>query len=74
MSTHNICFHGEIRKISVLFWSCLPVLWVNTVYMEKYKMNDKALAYPENLLCMSLTCFAVSPIWSNACNMKNSSI
>ena len=20
MSTHNICFHGEIRKTSVLFW------------------------------------------------------
>ena len=20
MSAHNICFHGEVRKVSVLFW------------------------------------------------------
>ena len=32
MSTHNVCFYGEIRKISTIFWlKKLPSLelWVN---------------------------------------------
>ena len=27
MSIHNLCFHGEIRKISVLFRTLRTVLW-----------------------------------------------
>ena len=44
MSTHNICFHGEIRKISVLFGS-----FFMTLLKYKDNMHDGELSFYEFL-------------------------
>ena len=78
LSTHNICFHGEIRKTSVLFWFYFWLkkstrlgcyfLGSGTVLFtlsEHLVYTDKILLWPLTLLLLNTTCSVLAPEEAN---------
>ena len=70
MSTHNICFHGEIRKIYQYFWIKKSILSRTTGYVKvRFHSRKTGLSTPlvflltvtRRFLCCSSSLFV--PLW-----------
>ena len=59
MSTHNICFHGEIRTILWILPSLLSELWYVMVYVELFNLLFTGSKAVFNLLIASPTEFEI---------------